>query len=395
MKELSDDKFDELLKRKAESADFDFDESAWEKMEQKLRRNDRGIFIRKAAFALALLLISAGAFLLLDNNSVQENRKLAKNPMTKKVVDTIRQIQESEVTPSSENVSRAIVNNNNQGFSAVRTKYTSPAEKKEIKTIKQLNKDLQDEYIIPQQSEGSLLTAFVNTDSLKQTTITTEKLPGQISDSLLVDKDESKPSKRHRLSFCVTALAGPEFSAIKSIAGNQGTLTTGLLVNASISKRVLLSSGVKYGFKNYQATAFDYKIENSYSKYASGIDASCKILEVPLQASYIVSGNRNRKIALSTGLSSYFMLSEKYTFKYGESPGYKDFELVKTNSNRHYLSVVSLSASYQIKPKAANLYWAIEPFVKLPLGGVGEGNVRLKSSGVSLNLTYDLSKKIK
>ncbi|HEX8378412.1 MAG TPA: hypothetical protein VF602_11400, partial [Pedobacter sp.] len=234
-----------------------------------------------------------------------------------------------------------------------------------------------------------------NTDTLQQRPSTIEKLTVESNDSLRVDKDEEKPLKRRRLVFSVTALAGPEFSAIKSIAGNQGTLTTGLLINASISERVALSSGVKYGFKNYQAAAFDYKIENSYAKYASSIDASCKILEIPLQASYILSGNRNRKIAVSTGLSSYFMLSEKYTFKYGELSGYKDFQLVKTNANRHYLSVVSLSASYQIKPKTANLYWAIEPYVKLPLGGVGEGNVRLKSSGVSLNLTYDLSKKIK
>jgi hypothetical protein len=188
-------------------------------------------------------------------------------------------------------------------------------------------------------------------------------------------------------------LAGPEFSAIKSIAGNQGTLTAGLLINATMSERVSLSSGLKYGLKNYKAASFDYKIENPYAKYVSSIDASCKILEIPLQASYRLFDNKNRKISITTGLSSYFMLSENYNFKYGKQSGLKDFLLVKTNENRHYLSVVSLSASYQLRPKTANFSWAIEPYVKLPLGGVGEGNVRLKSTGVSLNLTYDLNKK--
>jgi hypothetical protein len=392
---LSDDKFDELLKHKAESANFDFDEAAWEKMEHKLRKRDRGIFLRNTGFVLALLFISTGAFFLLDNNLIPKNQKFAKSTRTKKVVDTIRQIQATEVNPSLETVNPDIDNYNKQVLSASKAKYSTPPEKHEIKTGRESTKDLQGEYNIPQQADSSLITAVINTDPLKQTASATDKQPAEISDSILVIKDERKQAERHRLAFSVTALAGPEFSSIKSIAGNQGTLTTGLLINAALSKRVTLSSGLKYGFKNYQATAFDYKIESPYAKYASGIDASCKILEVPLQASYTLSNYKNRKIAVSTGLSSYFMLSEKYTFKYEGSTRYKDFELVKTNANRHYLSVVSLSASYQIKSKSSHMYWAVEPFVKLPLGGVGEGKVRLKSSGVSLNLTYDLSKKIK
>jgi hypothetical protein len=32
----------------------------------------------------------------------------------------------------------------------------------------------------------------------------------------------------------------------------------------------------------------------------------------------------------------------------------------------------------------------IEPHVKLPMSGVGEGKIKLKSSGINLNVSYDL-----
>jgi hypothetical protein len=229
-------------------------------------------------------------------------------------------------------------------------------------------------------------------ESIPQTANTTEEPPVSVSDSSLLSKVESKASTRRRPTFSITALAGPEFSSIRSIAGNEGTLTVGLLINGAISDKVILSSGVKYGLKNYTATSQNYQTDNRYASLISGIDASCEILEIPLQASYFFLNQRNRRIGVSSGISSYLMLSEKYNFKYGET-GIKDFLLVKQNANRHYLSVVSFSASYQIRPKSSHLLWAIEPFVKVPLGGVGEGNVRLKSSGIALNLTYDLRKK--
>jgi hypothetical protein len=46
-----------------------------------------------------------------------------------------------------------------------------------------------------------------------------------------------------------------------------------------------------------------------------------------------------------------------------------------------------------MKLKNNNLKIGIEPFVKIPLSGVGEGNINLKSSGISLKLRYDLDKK--
>ena len=394
MKELSDDKFDALLRRKAESADFDFDESAWDKMEQKLRKKDRGILVRKAGLVLALLIVFAEAFLLINNNSLQDTRKLTKATKTRTFPDSVEQNNTAIAAQSPETVNAISENDDKQVLSAS-TKRVSNTAVSTFKKVEERTKSYsKEENLLSQESDTSLLAAVTTIDTiLLQTAGKAQEEPVIRADSLEIDKEVKKPSKRRQLAFSVTALAGPEFSSIKSIAGNEGTLTVGFLINTAVSKKLMLSSGLKYGLKNYKATSQNYQTDNKYAKYVSGIDASCEILEIPVQASYFFLNQKSRKIGISSGLSSYLMLKEKYNFKYGQQSGVDDYLLVKHNANRHYLSVVSLSASYQIRPKSSNFFWAIEPFVKLPLGGVGEGNVHLKSSGVSLNLTYDLDKK--
>jgi len=87
------------------------------------------------------------------------------------------------------------------------------------------------------------------------------------------------------------------------------------------------------------------------------------------------------------------MLKEKYLFEYTPESGINDFLLEKTNANQSYFGVASISATYKFKPTNQNIRFGIEPYAKLPLGGVGEGKVKLKSSGIALTMTYGITKK--
>lgn len=401
MKELSDKKFDELLKQKAESFDFDFDQSAWEKMEQKLRKRDRVIFFRNSSFVLILLMLASGAYFLTDNKPVNETTKITKE---------IKKSIQPQLTPADEDINNTPLSDKNTvavlpgtTTSSQKVKNITPINKSSVKKLAsnpQYSKD--DTTIEPEiikKTDGSEALATIQEDGTTPVLpldATNDALSISTSDTSTNNKAQSKRSKNKKLAFSVTALAGPEFSSVKSIAGKKGTITLGVLVNAAISNKITVSSGLKYGLKNYQASTSDYELQNpARASMISGIDASCSILEIPLQVSYSLFNNNRKKIQVSSGLSSYLMLKEEYNFKYTPQSWYKDYLLVKNNANQHYLSVLNLSASYQIKPKSSNIEWAIEPYVKLPLGGVGEGDVRLKSSGISLNLTYDISKKIK
>lgn len=403
MKELSDKQFDELLKQKAESFNYDFDESAWNKMEQKLRRRDRVVFIRNSSFVVLILMLCGGAYLLFDNNVVKDQQnKLAKHPKNigrkTKSADMNTSVSVTTRTESGEKPSV----NTDFTDSEPRVKTNIPLRaiknheaftKNNVFVYSSVPQDPQ-----PMNSDSSVVIAQSSAPPVTTTEpeLVTQGNPNAASiDSIQTANDKAIP-KRRKLTFSVTAMAGPDFSAIKSFEGSKGTLNFGLLLNASISDRITLSSGVKYGPKNYSANGYSYHMQNSSrASKVEGIDASCNILEIPLQVSYSLVKTGNKQIRVASGLSSYLMLREEYNFRYNHYSGYKDYLLVKNNENQHYLSVLTLSGSYEIRPKPSGIRVAIEPYLKLPLGGVGEGNVRLKSSGISLNLTYDISKKIK
>ena len=52
-----------------------------------------------------------------------------------------------------------------------------------------------------------------------------------------------------------------------------------------------------------------------------------------------------------------------------------------TNENKHYFSVVTLSGGYQYKLNNRFSFIA-EPYVKIPLSGIGLGKIKLNSTGI-------------
>ncbi|MNL67379.1 hypothetical protein D3C87_1919530 [compost metagenome] len=100
-----------------------------------------------------------------------------------------------------------------------------------------------------------------------------------------------------------------------------------------------------------------------------------------------------KSIDINAGVSSYFMLKEDYTYRYTAGSGIDDRLQEYRNKNQHYFGVADLSATYYVKLRKERLRLGLEPYIKIPLTGVGEGKVNLKSSGLSLKLRYDLGKK--
>ena len=76
-----------------------------------------------------------------------------------------------------------------------------------------------------------------------------------------------------------------------------------------------------------------------------------------------------------------------YAPVYGKPVAPYAFEV--DNGSRHLLKVLNLSVGYE---RLLGPRWSVqaEPFVKLPLAGVGYGAVRLRSAGVFFSLRYGL-----
>ena len=200
---------------------------------------------------------------------------------------------------------------------------------------------------------------------------------------------EKKKSKKNPAgNFGITVSAGPDLSFISLSEPGTVTMMYGAGLSYSFARqRVTVRTGFYTSRKIYSATPEQYHTPGGNYPYLYEVAANCNVYEIPVSVSYHFGNRKNHNWFGSAGLSSYLMKTEYYDYRYKRPTGQTyNYERTIKDENRHYFSVLTLSGGYQYK---FNRWLSIqaEPYVKLPLGGVGFGNVKLNSSGLLLTVT--------
>lgn len=206
----------------------------------------------------------------------------------------------------------------------------------------------------------------------------------------LKKQDKKQPAKKtksnRRNFFFISLSAAPDISYTKG--GSLGTtrLISGISLGYTFKNRVSVRTGFFSGRKVYGASPDAYNppaIFWNYYPYLEKVDANCKVFEIPILASYHFGNTGRQHWFVSGGLSSLIMKQEDYHYTYKYTPTgdtyYRDWSV--KNQNKHLFSVATISAGYQ-KNISKSITFTAEPYLKLPLEGVGYGKVKLKSTGV-------------
>lgn len=396
MNRLDDKDFDELFKHRMTDELPEFEEASWLKMEQKLRERDRVVFYRNAS--IMLLLLSFGiAFYFAEKKLKQPTPEVAiqKNQNYPKSNPGSNHPSETNIldqAPSSPNQNLELAHSRNKQIASPIT-ISSPFEvtPKHTATTGSL--------AAPSLSKP--VNIYLNNSphyaavQLRDQPIVAYSSQNDLSNQN-ARLDEQKGVKKRGIKFPISLAinTGPDFNSTSSLIGGKATVVFGMAVGVGLTKQLSIKTGLNYTQKKYAAGPSDYTFNNPNAKNTvEEIDAACKVLEIPLQASFKVAESNKHSVELNAGLSSYLMLTEKYVYKYHPHLYREDRTVEYNNDNQHILNVVDLSATYYTKLKNKKLALGITPYVKIPLSGVGAGRVPLKSSGISLNLRYDFSKK--
>ena len=192
----------------------------------------------------------------------------------------------------------------------------------------------------------------------------------------------------YRFSLSLTVapdLSSVGFSRLASPGSN-----VGMLLEYHLNDRISLSGGLLYGTKVYTAGPEDYTPDYglwSYGRKPTRIDAVCKVLDLPLNIRYTFRSEKKHRLFVTTGFSTYLMRDERYAYAYDVPNDYLIQSWRVRNGSRHAFSVLNLSAGYE-RSLHERLSLQAEPFVKVPLAGVGFGKVKLASAGVFFSLKY-------
>ena len=196
-------------------------------------------------------------------------------------------------------------------------------------------------------------------------------------------KIDKKAQEGHRFSVALSFAPDVTALKVKDIAGLGNSV--GFNLEYFILPHLSINAGAMYAFKTYQGGEGYY---TGYVPAPSGIAGHCWVLDLPLNVRYYVINQNLGRWYISGGLSSYLMLREKYDLKYKSYGGKSyDKQLDVRNNNRHYLDIVNLGIGYE-RVLSDRLAIQVEPYLKLPLKGIGEGSINLKSAGALVGLKF-------
>jgi hypothetical protein len=212
-----------------------------------------------------------------------------------------------------------------------------------------------------------------------------KKLPVTEKNSNTAKADKSK-KQRSSFSdnFAFTLSAGPDYSFVKSSQQGEIQMGYGAGIAYTFAKRFTVRAGVYAAKKVYITDSASYKPGFAWATYFSNVEkikGDCFVYEVPVSLSYDFAGKKNHHWFGNAGISSFFMKRETYTYYYNRNGTLVSRDFTVNDQSNHLLSVLTLSAGYRYR-LSRHISFAAEPYLKLPLSGVGFGNLKLKSGGI-------------
>jgi hypothetical protein len=230
-----------------------------------------------------------------------------------------------------------------------------------------------------------------NTHAVKEDkTEPTVETPVVAAEPAAPKKESIKLAPRGK-GFSFGVLAGVDESTVKFKYGNNAGYNLGFAAGYHFNDKLSVHTGAIFTEKKYKVAGADFTAPKgtpiSYYKL-DNVDGYCRMWEFPLLVRYTISQGKKSSAFVSTGLSSYYMTEEHYNYFYYTALGALASRTSEYESHdTHILSVLHLSAGFESR-MSRKLSVLIEPYAKLPLGGVGFGDIMLSSFGLNFSVQY-------
>lgn len=179
----------------------------------------------------------------------------------------------------------------------------------------------------------------------------------------------------------------PDFSAQNFSKVAQAGSNMGVLLEYRFAPAMSISAGLLRTRKYYTAKDVEY---GYYT--ADLVEGNCQMWDIPLTLNYYFPTKRSVQFFTSIGASSYIMNEEDYVYYPDESNRALRYSATIENKNKEWFKVINVSIGIQ-KQLSETWFVQVEPFVKAPLAGLGEGNIALSSLGTFLSIKYQLKTK--
>ena len=363
---------------------------------------------RKFIFGF-LLLLSIG-WLLYNTPGVETEKKLAQQNISKENKSTPGKKEDKTTRPGQ--------NENNLKMQEAFDKTVSNKNKSEEATGSENPETKKRGFIIDNIKGDDETVAYNNTILNKETNADISPIP-LFKEKILLNAQSQTPDKNlpsliqpnNNLSsvsasknknikkniqpkFYAGAFFAPDITFVEFQRSNGIGVTFGLTAGYQINKNWSIESGISLGRKKYYTTGeyFDKNnVPDFYNADLLSVDGHCNMFEIPLNIRYKFSSNSNHNFTASLGASSYFMTKESYNYSIISWGQTVNGEFTNFPKSANLFSVINVGAGYE--KKLDNLSLLIEPYFKVPVKGIGTGNLYMSSAGINIGLKKYFGKK--
>ncbi len=208
----------------------------------------------------------------------------------------------------------------------------------------------------------------------------------KIVDSVLASK-YGKANKSG--GFYLGVAGGVDISSVKMQDVKGPGYNIGVLAGYRLSKRVAFETGLLWAKKYYYSDGKYFntsKLPYTPGRKIMEVDGWCEMFELPVNIRYSFIVKKKSSFYAAAGLSSYIMNKEKYTYLYNHNGNVYPTNKSYSNETRNWFSIINMAVGYErsIGNKARV---RIEPYIKVPVNGIGFGSLPVSSFGVNLGFT--------
>lgn len=411
-----DDDIDEVFRRAAEDYPLNTDSAEWNEVLKKLSADDpeKTIVIpankknyKRLLLLLLLLPVTWIGYEYFHPNNNNLKNSIADKHVSKNSVSSTTQL--NKTTSENINLQQPAVLQalpvNNQAFiykgNKINIHYKQKARIRLVQSAPQTNNTIPDQSSTLEdvnKKEGTTIIVNnengINKTGIENIIITRQDDKKENNTTPVPAKTKNqKPTKEHGIYAGV--FFSPDISTVKFQSIKKTGIAIGLVVGYQFNKKLSLETGVAWNKKYYYTNGDYFSTKNIVlpaNAKITKLDGVCKMIEVPVTVRYNFRSSVKTNLSVSGGVSAYIMKNESYDYTIDRTgvqyPRKADYK----NSSTNLLAVATIGFGYNRSlGKGATL--RLEPYIKIPVTGVGIGKLPIMSSGMNIGITKKLFNK--
>ncbi len=192
-------------------------------------------------------------------------------------------------------------------------------------------------------------------------------------------------------AFYWGGIIGPSFNQVKSQGLKKPGFDIGILAGYQLTSKISLETGIVYEKKYYFSDGKYFDLSKASSGMPSGmqvlsLEGSCSILEIPFKVKYNLFRKDSRRIYTTAGLSGYIVTGEFNKYHAILNGTAQNIAGSYNKSSGYTAAVLVIGAGFENRLGVAS-FIRIEPYVQIPLRGIGVGALPVMTAGLHIGFT--------